>query len=154
MSGGLPTGAGAPPYTAPINDLIYAGSTDLAAFRKRGGKLVIAHGVSDPIFSVNDTIKWWNALNAANGGAAADFARVFPVPGMQHCAGGPATDQFDAFGALVSWVEKGTAPDQITATAGAASPWPGRTRPLCSYPEIARYTGTGSLEAGSSFECR
>jgi feruloyl esterase len=137
-----------------IQEMIHVGSTDLTAFRNRGGKLLIAHGVSDPIFSINDSIRWWNALDAANGGNASDFARVFAVPGMQHCAGGPATDQFDAFSALVNWVEKGPAPDQIIATAGAASPWPGRTRPLCAYPKIARYKGTGSLEEAASFECR
>jgi len=72
---------------------------------------------------------------------------------MQHCEGGPATDQFDAFGALVNWVEKGVAPDQIVARSGAVSPWPGRTRPLCAYPKIARYKGKGSVEDASSFEC-
>jgi feruloyl esterase len=79
---------------------------------------------------------------------------VFPVPGMNHCAGGPATDQFDAFSALVAWVEKGTAPDQIVAKAGPNTPWPGRTRPLCAYPKVARYKGAGSLEDAASFECR
>jgi feruloyl esterase len=142
-----------PTYTVSMQELIRAGSTDLAGFRKRNGKLLIAHGVSDPIFSINDTIAWWNDLNTATGGTASDFARVFAVPGMQHCAGGPATDQFDAFGALVNWVEKGMAPDQIVARAGAATPWPGRTRPLCAYPKIARYKGKGSLEDASSFEC-
>jgi feruloyl esterase len=63
---------------------------------------------------------------------------------MNHCAGGPATDQFDAFGALVNWVEKGIAPDRIVATARVGTPWPGRTRPLCAYPAQARYAGTGS----------
>jgi tannase/feruloyl esterase len=143
-----------PTYAISTQDLIHAGSTDLTRFNKRGGKLLIAHGVSDPIFSINDTIAWWNDLNATSGGTASDFVRVFAVPGMQHCAGGPATDQFDAFGALVSWVEKGMAPDQIVARSGAASPWPGRTRPLCAYPKIARYKGKGSLEEASSFECR
>ena len=148
------TAVSRPTYAVSSQDLIHAGSTDLTRFSKRGGKLLIAHGVSDPIFSINDTIAWWNDLNTTNGGTAGNFARVFAVPGMQHCAGGPATDQFDAFSALVNWVEKGTAPDQIVATAGAATPWPGRTRPLCAYPKIARYKGSGSLEDASSFECR
>jgi poly(3-hydroxybutyrate) depolymerase len=143
-----------PLYPQSPNEFIAVASTDLSGFKRRGGKLLIAHGVSDPVFSVKDSIRWWTALNDANNGAAADFSRVFPVPGMNHCAGGPATDQFDAFTALVAWVEKGTAPDQIVAKAGPNTPWPGRTRPLCAYPKIARYKGTGSLEDAASFECR
>ena len=73
-----------------------ADSTDLSAFKAHGGKLVIAHGVSDPVFSIIGTINWWNDLNSVNGGRANEFVRVFAVPGMNHCAGGPATDQFDA----------------------------------------------------------
>jgi hypothetical protein len=131
-----------------------ASSTDLSAFRNRGGKLVIVQGVSDPIFSIKDTLNWWNDLNQANAGKAADFVRVFAVPGMNHCAGGPATDQFDAFSALVDWVEHSAAPEQIVAKAGAAAPWPGRTRPLCPYPQQARYKGTGSIEDAANFVCK
>lgn len=135
-------------------EFMKADSTDLTAFRSRGGKLLIAQGVSDPVFSILDTIEWWNALNAANNGRAADFARLFAVPGMNHCAGGPSTDQFDAFGALVAWVEKGVAPDQLVATARAGTPWPGRTRPLCAYPTQARFRGVGDLETADSFVCQ
>jgi hypothetical protein len=70
-----------------------------------------------------------------------------------HCAGGPATDQFDAFEALVNWVEKGVPPEALVAKAGVASPWAGRTRPLCPYPKVARYNGSGSLEEAASFRC-
>ena len=83
-----------------------ASSTDLLAFKNHGGKLLIVHGVSDPVFSINDTISWWNDVNRANNGAASDFTRLFAVPGMNHCGGGPSTDQFDAFTALTNWVEK------------------------------------------------
>jgi hypothetical protein len=140
-------------YTTPVSDFMRANSTDLAAFRRRGGKLVIVHGASDPVFSIHDTIHWWNEVNRVNNGTAADFVRLFAVPGMNHCAGGPATDQFDAFGALVNWVEKGKAPDAIVATAGPASPWPGRTRPLCVYPRQAHYKGSGSIEDAANFSC-
>ena len=133
-------------------ELVGAQSTDLTRFREHGGKLVVPHGGSDPIFSINDTIDWWRKVDAANHGAAAGFVRVFPVPGMNHCAGGPATDQYDALSAVVDWVEKGTAPDQIDASAGPMSPWPGRTRPLCSYPKIARYR-SGDLNRAESFAC-
>ena len=90
-----------------------ADSTDLSAFKARGGKLVLVHGVSDPVFSILDTIAWWKDLYRINAGCASDVARLFAVPGMNHCTGGPSTDQFDAFGALVNWVEKGTAPERI-----------------------------------------
>ncbi|MEO5958291.1 MAG: tannase/feruloyl esterase family alpha/beta hydrolase, partial [Opitutaceae bacterium] len=141
-------------YTTPVADFMRASSTNLAPFKNRGGKLVIVQGVSDPVFSINDTIRWWDELNLVNNGQAATFARMFAVPGMNHCGGGPATDQFDAFSALVNWVEKSSAPAQIVATAGAASPFPGRTRPLCAYPTQARYNGSGSIEDARNFSCR
>jgi hypothetical protein len=71
---------------------------------------------------------------------------------MNHCAGGPATDQYDALSAVVDWVEKGTAPDRIEAAAGPMTPWPGRTRPLCPHPKIARYR-SGELNRAESFAC-
>jgi len=141
-------------YTKSAWDFMLASSTDLAAFRNRGGKLLLVHGVSDPIFSIKDTIHWWNDVNLVNQGNAADFVRLFAVPGMNHCAGGPATDRFDAFTALVNWVEKGAAPTQLVAAAGPNTPWPGRTRPLCAYPQQARYKGTGSIEEAANFACR
>ena len=141
-------------FTESVWDFMMASSTDLSAFKSHSGKLLIVHGVSDPVFSINDTISWWNDVNRANNGAASDFTRLFAVPGMNHCAGGPATDQFDAFTALMNWVEKGAAPESIVATAGQNSPWPGRTRPLCAYPKQARYKGSGSIEDASNFVCQ
>jgi hypothetical protein len=132
---------------------IAARSPDLERFRARGGRMIVAHGASDPVFSLNDTLAWYREVDRLNRGAAAQFVRVFPVPGMAHCAGGPATDQFDAFDALVAWVERGSAPDRILATAGPQTPWPGRSRPLCPYPKVARYSGSGSLEEAASFRC-
>lgn len=132
---------------------ISARSPDLSAFRAHGGKLIVPQGGSDPVFSINDTLAWYGAVQARTGGQAADFVRVFPVPGMNHCSGGPATDRFDAFAALVDWVENHHAPNRIAARAGPASPWPGRTRPLCAYPALARYTGHGSIEDARNFVC-
>ena len=139
---------------APALAFMKADSTDLSAFKNRGGKMVIVHGVSDPIFSIKDTIHWWTDLNKVNNGSASDFVRLFAVPGMNHCSGGPATDQFDAFAALVNWVEKGQAPDSIVAKAGTQTPWPGRSRPLCAWPKQARYSGSGSIEDAANFSCR
>ena len=140
--------------------------TKLSTLKNRGGKLIVYHGVSDAIFSVDDSQALFRGLNQANGGDASDFARLFRVPGMGHCSGGPATDQFDALSALVQWVEQGQAPEQITARArGAGNPggvnaelpagWAAdRARPLCPWPKVARYRGTGSLETAESFSCQ
>jgi feruloyl esterase len=141
-------------YRESVDSFMRANGTDLSAFSARGGKLIVVHGASDPIFSLHDSIAWWKGVDATAQGAAARFVRLFNVPGMGHCSGGPATDRFDAFGAVVAWVEQGTAPDRIVATARDATPWPGRTRPLCAWPAQARYTGTGSIEDAANFVCK
>ncbi|MEC4592275.1 MULTISPECIES: tannase/feruloyl esterase family alpha/beta hydrolase [Nitrospirillum] len=132
---------------------VSAHSPDLSGLKARGAKLMVPHGASDPVFSINDTLAWWREVDGREGGKAAAFVRVFPVPGMNHCAGGPATAHYDAFSALVRWVEQGQAPDRILASAGPDTPWPGRTRPLCPYPKVARYKGTGDLNSADSFDC-
>jgi feruloyl esterase len=134
-------------------DLVAARSTELDAFRDHGGRMLVPHGGSDPIFSLYDTTAWWDELDRAEGGNAAEFVRVYAVPGMTHCGGGPATGEFDALGTLVDWVEHGKAPNGIEATAGPDTPWPGRTRPLCPYPTYAHYTG-GDSERAPGFTCR
>ena len=132
-----------------------AASTDLGKFDRTGRKLLVYHGTADPVFSSNDTIDWYEALHrAAGGGDASRFARLFLIPGMNHCGGGPATDRFDQLTPLVQWVEQGVAPDAIVATANAMSPWPGRTRPLCAYPKQARYIGSGDVNDATSFVCK
>jgi feruloyl esterase len=131
-----------------------ARSSDLSGFKARGGKMLVPHGLSDPVFSANDTLAWYREVDRRTAGAAATFVRVFPVPGMAHCGGGVATDQYDAFNALVTWVERGQAPDRLVARAGPATPWPNRERPLCPYPQVARFKGEGSTEVADSFVCR
>ena len=141
--------------------------TQLQTLKNRGAKVMVYHGVSDSIFSVDDTTAWYEGLQANNSGDASNFARFFRVPGMNHCAGGPSTDQFDMLTSLVNWVEKGQAPDSVVASArgpgnaaGANADVPAgwsasRTRPLCPYPKVARLkAGATDLEAASSFECR
>lgn len=139
--------------------------TDLSTLRNRGAKLLVYHGVSDPIFSAHDTAALFDGLAAANGGDASGFARYFRVPGMGHCSGGPATDQFDLLSPLVAWVEQGQAPDRVIASARGAGNAGGvnaelpagwaanRTRPLCPYPQVARYKGSGSLDDAANFNC-
>ncbi len=132
---------------------ISARSDDLSGFRARHGKLMVPHGVSDPVFSVNDTLAWWHAVDKRYSGHAASFVRVFPVPGMNHCGGGPATDRYDVLASLTQWVEKAKAPDSIPASAGPGSPWPNRTRPICAYPTVAKYQGRGDIDSAASFAC-
>jgi feruloyl esterase len=131
-----------------------ATSVDLSSFKARGGKLMIYNGNSDPLFSSKDIARYYESLAAANGGNAADFARLFLVPGMGHCSGGPATDGFDPLTALQAWVEQGVAPDALVGKAGPATPWPGRTRPLCAFPKVAVYKGSGSIEDAANFSCQ
>jgi feruloyl esterase len=127
----------APPYSTSAWQDVGMRSTDLATYRAHGGKLLVPHGVSDPVFSVLDTIDWWKEVDQRQGGTASDFVQVYPVPGMNHCGGGHATDRFDSLGALERWVEEGEAPEAIAATAGPDAPWPGRAMPLCPYPKLA-----------------
>ncbi len=130
-----------------------ARETQLEAFERRGGKMIVPHGVSDPVFSVNDTTNWWQEVNATHNKRADAFVRVFPVPGMAHCSGGPTLDRFDTLAALVDWVERNEPPAQIIATGSSTSAWPTRTRPLCPFPKYARYSGAGNPEDSRSFEC-
>jgi pimeloyl-ACP methyl ester carboxylesterase len=141
-------------FTESAWGLMGATSPNLDKFKARGGKLLVAHGVSDPVFSVNDTIAWWNQVDARYDGKAQEFARLFPVPGMGHCQGGPATDQFDAFSALLAWAEQGSAPDSILATAGPSTPWPGIERPLCAYPKLLSYRAADDKSGAGTFECQ
>jgi feruloyl esterase len=109
-------------------------------------------GLADPVFSANDLIGYYDRLVEAQGGLARTqkFARLFLVPGMNHCYGGPALDRFDALTSIVRWVEKGRAPARLVATGDA---FPGRSRPLCPYPRESRYRGHGDGEAAASFRC-
>ncbi|MGE4242312.1 tannase/feruloyl esterase family alpha/beta hydrolase [Ramlibacter sp.] len=139
---------------------------NMAPLAARGAKMVIYHGVSDAVFSAEDTRQWMLRLDRALDGRADGFARYFPVPGMNHCSGGPATDAFDLLAPLVRWVEGGVAPQAVTASArgpahgGGANAelpadWsPTRTRPLCAHPTVARYNGSGNVEDAANFSCR
>lgn len=131
--------------TGAINDPT---STYMTSFVQHGGRLLIYQGVSDPVFSANDIMAWYDKL-ARDAGPPQDWARLFLVPGMNHCQGGPSTDRFDALAALQAWVEDGRTPDRLVAT-GAA--FPGQSRPLCPYPKVARYGG-GDKASADSFAC-
>ncbi len=148
----------------PMSAMDFMAPTDwrdprLAELKAAGGKVIVYHGVSDGAFSVQATIDWYDRVRANNNANVTDFARFYPVPGMAHCGGGPATDRFDAFSALVAWVERGSAPGDLTATVRAdnqelPADWSKtRSRPLCDWPKVARYRGTGDVESAASFVC-
>ncbi len=128
--------------------------TNLSSFTAHGGKLIFFHGMSDPWFSALDTVRYYEQLgrDSANGPGPVDgWSRLFLVPGMSHCAGGEATlDQFDMLSAIVSWVEQGKAPARVIAT---GHDFPGRSRPLCPYPQHAQYKGSGNSEDAANFSC-
>lgn len=130
-----------------------ATDTNLRAFRKRGGKLIITHGWADPILEPLESVRYYRQAVAANGPKGTDFLRLFMVPGMSHCAGGVGPDQYDAVTAVIDWVEKGAAPERIVARK-IVSGKTVRSRPLCPYPQVARYVGKGSVDDAADFQCR
>ena len=132
--------------------LVEPASTNLSTFSLNGGKLIFFHGDSDPWFSPLDTLGYYKSLAAANNGSenVAQWSRMFLVPGMAHCGGGPSLDRFDMLSAAVNWVEKDAAPDFVIATGHA---FPGRSRPLCAYPKHAQYIGTGDTQDARNFRC-
>jgi len=132
--------------TAKIND---ADAAYLESFA-RHGKLILYHGLSDQGLSPLDTVAWYERARAQSSGPGSDWARLFLVPGMTHCAGGPATDRFDMLTAIDEWVEHGQPPERIIATGKA---FPGLSRPLCSYPKVARYT-ENDPQSANSFTCQ
>jgi Tannase and feruloyl esterase len=143
---------------------------DLTPFRSRGGKLILYHGWNDPAIPAINTINYYEDVVAKVGRANADsFARLYMVPGMQHCGGGPGADTFGTSGswpandpqhnirvALETWVEKGTAPATIIASKtaeGNSQGNPTMTRPLCVYPQAAKYKDSGDTNSADSFVC-
>ena len=145
-----------PLYTQSVAEWGMMKHGDLTAFRQRGGKMISWIGNADPAVRPRDTIDWLKGVDARQGGRAGDFLKLFVVPGMNHCAGGVATDRFDMLTPLENWVERGVAPASVMAEAsnpgyfGVAS----RSRPLCPYPQFARYNGSGDINVASNFSWR
>jgi feruloyl esterase len=142
------------PYTESGKSIVNADSPNIDAFTKHGGKIIFYHGMADGIFSPYDTISYLQQLQKRYGKQTDQFSRLYLIPGMGHCSGGPATDQFDAVTALVAWVEDGKAPGTLIAKTAANSAWPNRSRPLCVYPQQAIYSGKGDIENAASFVCK
>ncbi len=151
-------------------------SLNLAPFQLRHGKMIIYSAVNDGIFSGVDVVNWYNAMNRMQFGQAQAFSRLFLVPNMAHCGGGPATSDFAAntLTAIVDWVENNVAPAQIVAAnhssaspftangvdpnhlfaAGVTTNFPANgTRPICPYPQQTRYKGTGATNDAANFTC-
>jgi feruloyl esterase len=126
-----------------------AGDPKISAFTARGGKLLMWHGWYDPGPSPVGTIAYFDRVQAATPGASSNV-RLFLAPGVYHCGGGPGPDQIDLLAALDQWVETGKAPATLLATKANAK----ISRPLCPYPAMPHYKGSGDPDAAASFECR
>jgi feruloyl esterase len=131
-----------------------ATAKDLSPFARRGGKLILYTGWADPVAPAMDTIRYYEGVASTMGGLAKtqEFARLFVAPGMGHCGGGPGPNQFDALGALDRWLTTGEAPARLLATHESDGKVD-RSRPLCPYPQVARYKGAGSIDDAANFTC-
>ncbi|HVD94194.1 MAG TPA: tannase/feruloyl esterase family alpha/beta hydrolase [Vicinamibacterales bacterium] len=133
--------------------LINADNPNLSAFRARDGKLLLWHGWADPALNPLATIRYYDEVMERDPRAAADV-RLFMLPGVLHCAGGPGPDQFDKIDPIVEWVEHGTAPSTIVVTKAAAADQTARSRPVCAYPAKAVYKGAGSTDDANNYSCK
>ena len=151
-----------------LSPVLDAEDANIKPFQAHGGKLILYHGWADPTVAPMDTVRYYENVETTIKNPT-DTARMFMVPGMYHCGGGPGPHTFDAFGALVAWREHKQAPDKIIATNAAVNPGIGdanqltetpaagqvmRSRPLCPYPQNAQYTGQGSTDDAANFVCK
>jgi len=136
------------------NVIMNATNPDMKAFFSHGGKLLLYHGWSDNQVPTLNTIKYYGSVVKNLGGAdkSADRVRLFLAPGMGHCGGGEGPSAFDKVGPLEQWVEHGKAPEALVASHAAGGKID-RTRPLCPYPQVAKYKGTGSIDEAANFTC-
>jgi feruloyl esterase len=137
---------------------INAVDPDLSAFKARGGKLLIYHGWNDGgsggAISPENSVQYYASVLDRMGPGQDDWLRLFMVPGMAHCGGGPGPNQVNWIAAMERWRESGIAPDQLVATRVASYGRVEMTRPVCPYPQVAQYVGAGSTNDAGNFECR
>jgi len=135
-----------------LRPMLDAVDPDLSAFRKRGGKLLMYYGLADPALNANMAFGYFDEVKAKMGGDVSDFFHFLTMPGVFHCGGGPGCGSVDWTTAIVDWVEKGRSPEGVVA-AQMAGGKPVRKRPLCSWPNVARYKGSGDVNDAASFAC-
>jgi feruloyl esterase len=126
---------------------------DFAAFKNRGGKLLLYHGWNDTAISPENTVNYYQDILKKMGGKQDNWVRLFMEPGMQHCQGGPGPDQFNKMAILERWRETSSAPEVIIATHVTGNNID-MTRPLCPYPQVAVFKGTGSTNDAANFSCK
>jgi feruloyl esterase len=136
-----------------VGATINAINPDLRAFKARGGKLILYHGWNDTAISPGNAINYYSSVLARLGGNQDGFVRLFMAPGMQHCGGGPGPNQVNWMAALERWRESNSAPNEIHA-AHVTNNRVDMTRPLCPYPQVASYKGTGSTNDAGNFVCK
>jgi feruloyl esterase len=122
---------------------------DLTRFKARGGKLLLYAGWGDTTITPENTVLYYESVLAKMGKNQDDFTRLFLVPGMAHCGGGPGLNTFDSIGALEQWREKGTTPTQVTGFNATTL----MTRPVCAYPQAAKYKGSGNVRDAANWSC-
>ena len=140
------------PRTVQSGQIFNATDPDLRPFHRRGGKMIIYHGWAD--FGINPmrTVEYYRQVAALPGDEIAEFLQLYLIPGMHHCNGGVNVDRFDLMTPLINWVEDGVAPQGLVGNRveqGKVT----RTRPLCAYPRVSRYRGSGSIDEHDNFEC-
>ena len=138
----------------PALRVLATNSPDLHKFEAAGGKLIMWHGLADSIVPYQQTVQFYEDVARISGKGTASFARLFLAPGVSHCGGGYGPAPADPFGALVSWVQQGNAPGSLLAVQTDSAGNVTRSRPLCAYPKVAVYAGTGDPNSASSFDCR
>ena len=138
---------------AAADQLLSARDTDLSGLRVAGGKLLFWHGWSDPALTALGTIDYYEAVQAGDPNVR-DYSRLFLAPGVLHCGAGPGPDQVDYLSAITSWVEDGEAPEQLLAQKFDVEGRVTLSRPLCAYPQVAIYDGSGDPSDAGSFACR
>ena len=138
---------------AKVSAMLDATSTDLSEFKKRDGRIIFWTGWSDHLITALGTVDYYDKLTAADSDAD-EYSRLYMLPGMFHCAGGPAPDRADWLEAIRAWVEDGKAPERLVSLQLDESGRVSRTRPICPYPQIASYRGKGDPDDEASFACK
>lgn len=137
------------PHIKAVAGFVDATDTDLSSFKAHGGKLLIGHGWRDTAISAHNTVTYYNDVLEDMGPEQSEWMRLFMVPGMDHCGGGPGLYEFDQIEVLEQWREQGKAPKEIIAS----NPHKKISRPLCPHPSFAEYKGNGDMKVAENWEC-